>query len=536
MKKFLFLLLFPYVLFSANLIQNPGFETWTNSDSIPDNWLLENSYYVLSAKDSSNVFSGNYSIKLDRINSGNDGIKQFIESGISSGDTFTFSMYVYDNDSTKVGGFLRTYKYGGTYSTSYLSYSSNSTSFQEITDTFVTPNGACSLGVFIRVYSDTADSGIAYIDNTSLDFLASGEHQPPYLYDAGKSPDNVTETDNVKTFISVSTDDTAAISADTMFYKVGTGGTFSTVSHDSISEPTYYYSIPSQSTGDTVYYYYKFSDTYDSTTVSDTFSYKVQPQNVPDVFINEIMYNPATSQGSDDHYEYVELWNLEGSSVDMTGWTLSDGEDTFTFSTFTLPANYFAVVCRDTDSIRAFYGTKSLGDGNDYLFGNMTLALSNNGDQVVLKTSNATLVDSVYYDDASPWPTAPDGGGPSLELVDPMNYASHNQGEGWQASTGTGTPGDINSQYNPSGILNKASAIKNEYSNISFKNMRLLVNSPYYGKKSISIYNICGAKLFKTTFSSRNRSFKLPKYGNGIYFVNIKSIYENNVKKFVIIK
>ncbi|HFD04587.1 MAG TPA: T9SS type A sorting domain-containing protein [Firmicutes bacterium] len=535
MKMFLFILLFPFMLFSANLIQNPGFETWAADDSIPNNWLIENNYYVCSAKESTNVFAGNYSIKLDRIRAGNDGIKQFVKSGISSGDTFVFSMYVLDNDSTRIGGFLRTYKHGGGDSTVFLPYSSDNTSFQQIADTFVTPNGACSIGVFIRLYKDTADSGVAFVDSTYLDIHSTGPHQPPFLYDEEKTPDNVTSDDDVVTFISVSTDDNATIAADTMFYKINDNGVFTAVNHDSMSQQTYYYSIPKQSTGDTIFYYYKFKDSDDSIAISDTLSYVVQPKNVPDVFINEIMYNPSSSQGTDDHCEYLELWNLEGSTVDMTGWTLSDGEATFTFPSLQVAANYFVVVCRDTDSIRGFYQTKALGDGDDYLLGNMSLALGNSGDQVILKTGNSTLVDSVNYDDASPWPTAPDGGGPSLELVDPMNYASHNQGSGWAASADNGTPGDINSTYNPSGISTESHDTP-PISLIKYRNLHLSVNSPYEGKKSVSLYDISGKLRFKKIFFSKSKTFKLSDFGNGVYFAHIKSLHEDGVKKIVIIK
>jgi len=540
MKKISLLIIifiFPIFIFSANLIQNPGFETWTGTDSIPDNWFVESSTSVPASKDSSRVNSGNYSVKLNRLTSSNSGIKHFVTTGISSGDTFTFYIYISDNDvNIKVGGFLRTYQYGGSYETELLSYTSDNANWQTLNDTFVTLNGACSLGVFIRAYKDVNDSGVVYLDDAFLDIKASGGDLPPYLYDEGKTPDYITPEDTATLFISAY--DEGTINYDTMYYKINSGS-FSTQTYDSISGSTYYYHINAQTQRDTVYYFYAFRDNNSNRTISDTLNYILYATDIPDVFINEIMYNPSTTQGNDADFEWIELWNIESDTIDMQNWTLSDGEATFTFPDFQLPPNHFAVICSDTDSIRSFYGTKSLGDGDDYLLGNMALALNSDGDQVVLKKSSGALVDSVNYDDVTPWPTAPDGTGPSLELKDPLNFASHNQGAGWAASTGPGadygTPGDINSTYNPSGIINniKRRLYKSE---IHIINNTAYIKSGYNTSKSVSIYNLYGASIYKRMFSTENISFKLPYLTKGIYFLNVKSHLENSSKKFILIK
>ena len=50
-------------------------------------------------------------------------------------------------------------------------------------------------------------------------------------------------------------------------------------------------------------------------------------------------------------------------------------------------------------------------------------------------------IDEVDYDDAAPWPSAPDGGGPSLERI--ANTAYGNDPANWRASTASGgTPGE----------------------------------------------------------------------------------------------
>ena len=43
------------------------------------------------------------------------------------------------------------------------------------------------------------------------------------------------------------------------------------------------------------------------------------------VVINEIHYNPASSQGSDNDYEFMELYNHGATDIDMSGYYFSQG-------------------------------------------------------------------------------------------------------------------------------------------------------------------------------------------------------------------
>ena len=66
-------------------------------------------------------------------------------------------------------------------------------------------------------------------------------------------------------------------------------------------------------------------------------------------------------------------------------------------------------------------------------------SLSNGGEQVTLVDASASTVDDVTYDDAAPWPVAPDGGGPSLEVSDLT--ADNADPANWHASSvDFGTP------------------------------------------------------------------------------------------------
>lgn len=79
-------------------------------------------------------------------------------------------------------------------------------------------------------------------------------------------------------------------------------------------------------------------------------------------------------------------------------------------------------------------------------------SLDNNGERIALKDADGRTVDSVTYDDVLPWPTSPDGGGTSLELID-VNGDPDSYGN-WKASDVVkGTPGQANSVPPVSAVL-----------------------------------------------------------------------------------
>ncbi len=137
--------------------------------------------------------------------------------------------------------------------------------------------------------------------------------------------------------------------------------------------------------------------------------------------INEIMYNPITPEAS-----FVEIYNRADAAFDVSGWRLS-GVD-FTFPSGTIISNRgYLVVAKNAATYLGVYGPTAaltgqfdgqLDDGGETLtLQRPTLLVSTNGTVV---TTNVVYVsaDKVRYDDDAPWPTAADGTGPSLQLVD----------------------------------------------------------------------------------------------------------------------
>jgi hypothetical protein len=154
------------------------------------------------------------------------------------------------------------------------------------------------------------------------------------------------------------------------------------------------------------------------------------PALTRDVVINEIMYHPISGDGDD---EYVELYNKGIADVDLTGWRFVHGIDFKFGSNVVLAAGGYLVVARNQTNLIAHY--PQLNDGNTV--GNFDGSLRNSGERLSLAmpqlaintdhppaiTTNLiyVIVDEVEYGAGGSWGRWSDGGGSSLELIDPRS-------------------------------------------------------------------------------------------------------------------
>ena len=161
-----------------------------------------------------------------------------------------------------------------------------------------------------------------------------------------------------------------------------------------------------------------------------------------DIVITELMYHAPDGDATFANLEFIELTNTGPDPVDLSGWsftagiTLATGDLKLPSGTV-VPPGGFLVGSSDTALFSARYGRSA-----DFSYAGTSL--SNGGEQVRLVDAAAGVVDDVVYDDAAPWPVAPDGFGPSLEL---SSLGDDNAlATSWHASTvDFGTPGAANS-------------------------------------------------------------------------------------------
>lgn len=122
--------------------------------------------------------------------------------------------------------------------------------------------------------------------------------------------------------------------------------------------------------------------------------------------ITEIMYNPAGG----NNFEFIELTNTGGTTLDLSGVVFFDGIDFAFPSGFMLTAGAEVVLVRNLASFQSRYGN-ALNVGGTY-----TGALDNNGEQLALRLPAPWDANVLCFRYESTWQAA-NGTGYSLQLL-----------------------------------------------------------------------------------------------------------------------
>jgi hypothetical protein len=141
-----------------------------------------------------------------------------------------------------------------------------------------------------------------------------------------------------------------------------------------------------------------------------------------DIVISEIMYN---STGTDD--EWIEIYNASGADITLDAdWQLSYGSSTFNFSGTVITAGSYLTIALGSNGDGTYNNDNPFNPdlstiGSPVATTNNSNNLGNTSATIALVFEPAgvnTTIDTVTYDDGTPWPSAADGNGPSLELID----------------------------------------------------------------------------------------------------------------------
>ncbi len=141
-----------------------------------------------------------------------------------------------------------------------------------------------------------------------------------------------------------------------------------------------------------------------------------------DIVINEIFYNPPAGNAQG---EFLELHNRGSGAADLSGWAFTKGVSyTFPPGT-TLAAGGYLVVAQDPVALGNAHALAGV-------LGPWTGTLSSSGESIRLVDSFGNTVNEVRYFDGGRWSEWADGGGSSLELIDPSQDNSF--ASAWAAS------------------------------------------------------------------------------------------------------
>ncbi|MBE0534059.1 MAG: lamin tail domain-containing protein [Phycisphaerae bacterium] len=128
---------------------------------------------------------------------------------------------------------------------------------------------------------------------------------------------------------------------------------------------------------------------------------------------------------SENDQEWIELYNRSSVIVDLGGWRIDEAvEYEFPPDTTMAPGEYL-VVANDASALRSLYPDIEI-------IGDYSGKLSNDNERIVLLDSNGNMADEVHYYGRGKWPEYADGGGSSLELIDP--FADNSNPQAWAHS------------------------------------------------------------------------------------------------------
>jgi len=158
-------------------------------------------------------------------------------------------------------------------------------------------------------------------------------------------------------------------------------------------------------------------------------TFTVVVRAVPRIVINEIMYHPSAVGA-----EYVELFNpSERTTWSLAGWRLTGTAFTFPSGASLPPGGYLVVA----ENVSVCASTYSLSG----VLGNYRDELDPAAPMIQLwrpdGSGSETLVDWVSFRSRSPWPALANGGGASLQLIDPVQ--DNARVANWAAVSGTTT-------------------------------------------------------------------------------------------------
>lgn len=187
-----------------------------------------------------------------------------------------------------------------------------------------------------------------------------------------------------------------------------------------------------------------------------------------DVLISEFFADPSPTNGLPE-LEFVELYNNTTTSLNLTGFTLSDGSTTATLPSFTLAPDSFVIVCATT-SVTAFA-----------TFGNVLgvsgfPSLNNAGDLIVLKDKTNQTIHSLTYDLTWYNNDARSDGGYTIELLNPKQLCKGKYNYGASDANAGGTPGTYNSRW--SIIKDTVAPVLINYTLLDSITLRLVFNEP----------------------------------------------------------
>lgn len=181
-----------------------------------------------------------------------------------------------------------------------------------------------------------------------------------------------------------------------------------------------------------------------NTTITKSLNFKHSRESIKfgSVVINEVMAAPRANN-SLPNVEYIELFNTTDQPIDLTGFLLHNTRRNTVLPEFILAAKAYVILSPRNQAPQFHPYGETLG---------LTSwpTLLNAGDRVLLTDPEGIPMDSLRYTSASYGGSGISQGGYSLELVNPFTTCRNSSNIKPSESPNRGTPGTVNSVFDPS--------------------------------------------------------------------------------------
>lgn len=243
------------------------------------------------------------------------------------------------------------------------------------------------------------------------------------------------------------------------------------------------------------------------------------------IVINEINYNSNDDFDSDD---WIELYNPNPFYIDLSNYVFKDDDDTHVFEMpegTILEGEDFLILTKNISQFKFIYPDV------ENVIGDFNFGLSSDGDAVRVFNASQELQDVVNYEPASPWPTAANGEGYTLELIDPD--LDNSLPESWLNINDYGSPGEANMD-----VINYVHNIEIDklkyYPNPFADQINISFSVPKSIQLKATLYNMNGSAVY----SFFNKKFDQGKHDvtksigylkSGIYIFELMDENKNRV-------
>ena len=156
------------------------------------------------------------------------------------------------------------------------------------------------------------------------------------------------------------------------------------------------------------------------------------------LIVSEIMYHPAEPTGDEqargwlqlEEFQYVILRNVGATVLSLAGMSLAEG---ISFYVDNIPASLLPSGASIAIVKNAAAFTYRYGSGIPIL-GQFSGELNRDGERLILRSANGTLLHFIEYDDTAPWPRDADGLGYALVVARPFDHLSLGNASTWRRS------------------------------------------------------------------------------------------------------